>query len=191
MYAEGAPYISPYDFARYLVIMMYCIENGYSSVLESDKPVHIDGYCVQNDAYVSDDDGELETRKYLRTGDASSRVLEVWSRGFSTATCPLRPGHIFNIEYNPNKSGFKFEKFKTDDENEISLLEEVEFSELTEEKIFQYSTVDSSVAAAMEIYSELHKSNIKIPLRVYTVNFINYLEHNKDKLDSFAKEYME
>lgn len=191
MYAEGAPYISPYDFARYLVIMMYCIENGYASVLESEKPEKIEGYCIQNDTYISDDDGEIEIRKYLRTGDMSSRVLEVWGRVFFDATCPLRPGHIFNIEYNPNKSGFKFEKFKTDDENEISLLEEVEFSELTEEKIFQYSTVDSSVAAAMEIYSVLHSSNIKVPLRVYTVNFINYLQHNKDKLDAFAKEYME
>lgn len=188
MYADGAPYISPAEFARYLVIVMYCLENGYSSLLEEDESDP--GYCIQNDTYVTDDEGLLEIRKYLQKRDLSSRVLEVWSRGVFNPTCSLHPGHIYNIEYNPSKNSFQFEKYADDNENGPTVFERIFFSELTEEKIFQYSTIDDAEAAAMEIYSVLHNSNIKVPLRVYTVNFIEYLEHNKDKLDEFEKEYM-
>lgn len=181
-------FFSPYEFARYLVIMLYCCENGYSSVLQD--PDENTGYCVQNDSYIAGE--ELQTRKYLRTNDLSARVLEVWSAGNSTITCPMYPGYIFNIEYHPKATGFQFEKFDASDYdgNGPATFEKFEFSELTEELIFQQSTVDGAEAAALEIYSVLHKSNIKVPFRVYTVNFCKYLILHKDKLDAFAAEYM-
>lgn len=181
-------FFSPYEFARYLVIMMYCCENGYSSVLED--PDENTGYCVQNDSYVTNEG--LEHRKYLRTNDLSARVLEVWSARNSNITCPIRPGYIFNIEYHPKATGFQFEKFDgTDfDGTGTGEFEKYDFSELTEEMIFQQSTVDGAEAAAFEIYSVLRDSNIKVPFRVYTVNFCKYLMLHKDKLDAFAAEYM-
>lgn len=181
-------YFSPYEFARYLVIMLYCIENGYSSVLED--PTEDIGYHIQSDTFVAED--ELQTRKNLRTNDITARVIEVWSAGNSNITCPIRPGYIFNIEYHPKATGFQFEKFDDTDFDGDSTVEfeKYDFSELTEEMIFQQSTVDGAEAAAFEIYSVLHKSNIKVPFRVYTVNFCKYLMLHKDKLDAFAAEYM-
>lgn len=182
-------YFSPYEFARYLVIVMYCIENGYSSVLTD--PDERTGYHVQNDTYISNED--LETRKYLRTNDITARVLEVWSASNQNITCPIRSEYIFNLEYHPKATGFQFEKFDEDDYNGdgTGVFEKFDFTELTEEMIFQQSTVSGAEAAALEIYSVLHKSNIKVPFRVYTVNFCKFLLLHKDKLDTFAAEYME
>lgn len=183
MYVEGVSYISPSDLVRYLKVVLYCVDNGHMSVLTDSE----NSISITSDKW-SNDDGSCESRVYLSTGYGGSVIIAFAENGFTSLDAMYRPNHIYNLEYRPDADSFNTCMYINSEvkQNEYST---VLFSDLTEEYLFQCSTVDSTYSALIEIYSELRKQDIQSTFRLYMMNFINTVLICKDSLDAFIVEY--
>lgn len=169
MAVEGVPFLSPYDVVKYVRAILYCYDND----------VFIGTWHKEYARY-----GEhVGFAQYLKMAeDSAARCIEIHEGRPESITGSFRENHVYNLEYSPGFDTFNIFESTRHSFRDITSTEQ--FSNLTEELMFQYSTCGGAYEYLLELYYEFREQNVQRSIKIYMTNIISFVFLYKELLDS-------